>query len=106
MIPTTNNSIDVHHQTTTSGKTTWESTASISGVSCYIESLSPEMAMMYDNSKAYDMFKIFCNIEAIVRGDKLIDEQSREYIVHGVQRMEFNTDVSNHIEIVAYKSSI
>lgn len=106
MIPTTNNSIDVYHQETTGGKTTWESSASITGVGCYIEPISPEMAMMYDSTKAFDMFKVFCDIVAIVRKDKLIDAQGKEYVVHGLQKFENNSDIENHMEIVAYRSGL
>jgi len=103
-IPTTNNSVSVYHQAT--DKRTWESSASIATLPCYIEPLSAEKAMMYGTERAYDSYQIFCDIVDIQNGDKLIDEQSNEYFVHGFKKYQNNTDVDNHMEVIAYQNAL
>ena len=105
-ILTPNNALDVYHEETTSGKTTWESSPSIIAIECYLEPISFEMSQMYGLSSAYTLFKAFTNLADIVRKDKLIDKQGEEYVVHGVQRYEYNTDVESHLEVIVYKNDV
>jgi len=103
-IPTTNNAVDVFHQAT--DKRSWDASATLTDVPCYIEPLSAEKAMMYGTERAYDSYQIFCNVLDIRNGDKLVDQQGVEYFVHGFKKFNYNTDIENHMEVIAYQNAL
>jgi len=67
----------------------------------YIEPMDAQVATILDDQNAFYMFKIFCEGKLDIRvGDKIIDQQSREYIVKGVEPFSNNGDTGDMTQMV------
>ena len=101
-----NRTVSVYHVEVAAGLTDYADTAAITGVSCYIEKLAPEDAVLLDfGGSAIGLFKMFTDPGiAIVVGDKIVDQSSVAYQVKALVNYENNTDVPNHSEYIISKS--
>ena len=99
-----NNVISTYRLETTSSKDTYSSTANLSSLGCYLEPVSPEIAVIYGDENAYTTYKCYIDEPQDIKvSDKVIDQNGDEFIVQGVQIFQGNTDVPNHTEIIIVK---
>lgn len=83
------------------GHETYNSTPFITGEPCYIEPVDAQVATILDDQNAFKMFNIFCEGQlAINEGHKVVDLQSREYIVKGVEKFWNNSDTGDMTQLM------
>ena len=105
MIQGANNKISTQRFTTASSKDTYPSGVyQLTNVDCYIEPISPEVAAIIDDQAAFMMYKCYIDeVTDVEIADKVIDKDSVEYIVKGVQKFTDNPEFGNYIEVVMVK---
>lgn len=104
MILGANNKITTYRLVTASNKDTYDSSATLTDVAVYIEQVDPNIAVILDDQHAFETYKAYIDGDQdIIISDKVVDQDSVEYIVSGVQRFVDNSDVDNHIEVTMYK---
>ena len=71
---------------------------------CYIEPMDAQVATIIDDQNAFHMVKIFLEGQLDIRiGDKCIDEQSKQYIVKGIEPYSNNKDTGDMTQLVAVR---
>jgi len=70
----------------------YPATATLSGVEAYIESKQADLVQVLGEQGNIEVFDMFIDPIDIKTGDKVIDGNSREYRVTGVERHENNLD--------------
>lgn len=100
-----NNTITTYRLATTSGKETYESAATVEDEPCYLVMSSPDIAVMFENVPAYEVFSCYMDdAQDIIISDKVVDDQGNEYIVKKVTKYENNSDLPNDTtELVMFK---
>lgn len=94
----TNNTITIKRfVTTATKKQTTETIAS--GVEVYLEQEKPELSQLYNNESAFKTFRCFSEFMDVKIGDWIVDKDSNEYKVAGVQKFE-NDEIDDHCEII------
>ena len=78
---------------------TYPGTATLTGVEAYIESQKPSLMQALSGQNNLESFDMFCDPIAIAAGDKVVDDQGREYRVAGVERHQNNGDIDDIIKV-------
>jgi len=95
-----NNTVSTYRLTTTNNQDEYSTSANLSGLGCYIEPVSPDVAVIFGDENAFKTYKCYIKgAKDIIITDKVIDKQYNEYIVQGVEKFENNTDVTNQTEL-------
>jgi len=79
---------------------TYPSTATASGIEAYIESQQAEMIAVLGDQANIETFFMYCDPIDISTGDKIIDDNSREYRVIGIERHDHNSDTDDVIKVI------
>lgn len=82
-------------------KEAFDSTFVLQNEPAYIEPIDAQVATILDGLNAFFMFKIYCEGKLDIRiGDKITDQQSREYIVKGVEPYSNNGDTGDMTQMI------
>lgn len=96
-----NATISTYRLTESGTKKEFSGSATLTGLDVYLEKAQPEVTAFMDEQSALNTFKMWTDdIFDIVIGDKVVDQDSNNYIVKGVQKYSNNVDVENHMEII------
>lgn len=96
-----NNQITTYRMTLDAeNKEVYSVTPTLTNEPCYIEPLDAQVSTVLDSVNAFFMFKIFLEgtLDILV-GDKCVDQQSKEYIVKGVEKYSNNPDTGDVTEL-------
>lgn len=99
-----NSTIDVKRLETASNQESYTSTYHLQNIDCYIQPVDLKTAIILDEINAFHLYS--CIIEGVVDiviGDKIIDQDSNEYIVSGVKQYQNNIDTGDQTEIQMVK---
>ena len=105
MILGSNATISVYKLAYGTNTETYPSTATLSGVEAYIESQQAEMIAVLGEQANIETFLMYCDPIDIAKGDKVIDDQNREYRVIGAERHEQNKDTDDVIRVILRSQS-
>jgi len=100
MIMGANATISVYKLQYGSKLDTYASSAAVSGAEAYIEGQQAEMIVVLGDQANLETFVMWCDPIDIAKGDKIIDDRSREYRVIGVERHDNNTDTDDMLKVV------
>ncbi|PKM88310.1 hypothetical protein CVU83_01935 [Candidatus Falkowbacteria bacterium HGW-Falkowbacteria-2] len=76
--------------------------ATLSGVEAYIESKSSDLVQVLGDQGNIEVFDMIIDPIDIKTGDKVIDNNNREYRVMGVERHDKNNDVDDVYQVVLH----
>lgn len=83
-----------------SDKTTdYNTTATLSGIEAYIESLRAELQIVMGIRPGVEVFNMYIEPADIRVGDKVVDQNSKVYYVQGIKRHEDNLDTDDLYEV-------
>lgn len=86
---------------------TFPSTATLTGVEVYIESQSADLIQVLgDQQNNIDIFNMFVDPIDIQVGDKVIDDNSREYRVTGIEKHNRNSDTDDVYKVVLHSKKV
>lgn len=89
-----NNSISTKRLATSGGKDTYPGSYNLTSVPCYLERAAAEVAIMFENVPAYEVFScIMDDTQDIIISDLVVDEQGEEYIVRAISKYDNNPDI-------------
>ena len=98
-----NATINTFRLESTGDKETYPGTPYLIGIDCYIERVDPNVAQMMDERNAFFTYKVFIDeIVDIKVSDKIVDQNGKVYIVHGISEFPNNLDTSDLMEITTF----
>ncbi|RMD51323.1 hypothetical protein D6827_02460 [Candidatus Parcubacteria bacterium] len=101
-----NRTISTYRLSTTGNISEYSSSATMSDIDVYLESIKPELDMVLDvkaGIEAYYMYADPDELTDILVGDKVVDDQNNTYYVQGIKRHEDNLDSGNVLRILLNK---
>ena len=106
MIIGSNSVVSVYSLAHGTSTDTYPGTATLSGIEAYIESKQADLVQVLGEQSNIEVFDMFCDPISIKIGDKVIDQDSREYRITGVERHEYNLDVDDFYRISMHSQHI
>lgn len=86
---------------TNEDQNSWTTGVKATGLEAYIEQLDPKVAVIFSGENAFKTYQMFLGVPApIADGDKVTDDQGREFMVQGVQKYINNREIPNHLEVM------
>lgn len=79
---------------------TYPSTPTLSGIDAYIESHQIEVMAVLGEQNNLETFIMFCDPINVEMGDKIIDDQGRDYRVIGIERHNNNSDIDDLMKLL------
>jgi len=95
MIFGSNSIVSVYSLSLGTSTDTYPATATLAGIEAYIESKQADLVQVLGEQSNIEVFDMFCDPISIKIGDKVVDQDSREYRVTGVERHDNNQDSDN-----------
>lgn len=90
-----NATITTYRLQNSSNTTAWSVTATLSNVSAYIESASPELGVLIDEQQSLEIFNMHIEPADIRPGDKVVTDTGATYYVRNIEKYENNNDTSD-----------
>lgn len=103
MIPGANTTVSIFHMIYGSSTNTYPVTADLTGVDAYIESQKAEVQAALDAGYNVDVYYMHIDPVDIDVNDKVVDSNSKEYRVAGVERHENNPDTDDLLTVTLHK---
>lgn len=103
MIPGANTTVSIYRMIYGASTNTYPATPDLTGVEAYIESQRAEVQAALDAGYNVDVFYMHIDPVEIDTNDKVIDSNSKEYRVVGVERHENNPDGDDLLTVTLHK---
>lgn len=103
MIPGANTTVSIFRMVYGSSTNTYPATADLTDVEAYIESQKAEVQAALDAGYNVDVYYMHIDPVEIDVNDKVVDSNSKEYRVAGVERHENNPDVEDLLTVTLHK---
>ncbi len=98
-----NTTVSIYNMTYGASTNTFPGSPNLTGVEAYIESQRGEILQALDQTQNIEVFLMYCDPVTIDMGDKVVDANSIEYRVTGIEKHENNTDSDDLYVVTLHK---
>lgn len=103
MIQGANTTVSIYPISHGNATSTFAGSPSASGIEAYIESQRADFLQVVDQGKDVEVFVMHIEPLTLKMGDKVVDANSTEYRVAGIERHENNFDTDNLLVVILHK---